>query len=324
MRKKVQHTIHTHHLVPDNTTIVVGVSGGGDSMAMLHILTHIAAKKNVQLVVAHVRYGVRDDAHIDQDIVMQFAAQNGWKCVVKDVANVDRKTHTEDWMRRTRHVFFEEVRAQENAQLIAIGHTRDDLVETFLLHLVRGSGLRGLSALAYQRDNIIRPLLDVTHAEVLEYCAKEQIPFRHDITNDDVTYLRNRVRHVLLPLLAEQFNPQIASTLAHTAHTISDDYQFLREYIAGHLIDHEYDSKALSVTFSAQNFIHQHPTLQRMTLHLFAEKLTNTTQSPLSAAHCSQLQHAIASSKNKAHEVTIANLILRKNGDRVVLMLDHV
>ncbi len=337
MYKKVQHTVATHSLIADGACIVVGVSGGADSMALLDCLVRMSVKKNLTLIVAHVYYGVRgDDAKADAARVRVQAANHGLEFCLSDQsaqfgsasgeqsaqnkASANCVKPTEEAMRDARYKFFAQIRDELGADSIAVGHTRNDLVETFFLHLLRGTGLSGLSAIGYKRDDIIRPLLDITRAEVEEYCAKHEIVFGHDVTNDDTYYMRNRIRHNLIPLLASEFNPNICATITRTAHGVSDDYSFLLSQMEDSMIDHELNTTTNTLIFSAQDFNQLDTSIARLTLHHFAQILTNCPQSPLSFGICEQIRTAIASEKSKSHQIHTNALIFARNGDKIKLM----
>lgn len=322
MYKKAQHTVATQNLIADGVHIVVGVSGGPDSIALLDVLVRIAKRKRLTLTIAHVIYGIRgDEARADCQRVDERAKHYKLPCIIDNQVAQTSLPHTpsEETMRTSRYAFFDTVKNKVGADLIAVGHTRDDLVETFFLHLLRGTGLAGLTAMRYQRDNIIRPLLDITRIEVEEYCTDNNLPTGHDITNDDTIYTRNRIRHTLLPLLAQEFNPNIVSTIARTAHSISDDYTFMQAQMQAVMIAHNITDDNV-LTFSAAAFCALDPAIARLMLHKFAQKLTNQAQSPLSFGTCEQIRTAIISTKNKAHTIHTNVLIFTRNGDIVRLM----
>ncbi len=312
MYKRVLETIHTHNLFHDGATIIVGVSGGADSMALLHILQRLSVKHNYTIIIAHVHYGIRGDAaRTDRDRVVATADAFGNTVFIKDLT---KKSHPTDeaWMRATRYTFFETLQRKHGADYIATGHTMNDRVETLLHHLIRGSGLAGLAGIHYKRGIIVRPLLDCTRTAVENYCTKHTISFGVDATNADTTYLRNRIRHDLIPLLRKNYNPQIITTLARTAQSIADDYALLTDWSAHHSIPHQ--RTHTSITFDATTFCALAPALQRHTLRNFAKTLAQTTPSFGMIEHWRRL---IASTKNKTQKMETDTLIITKNGATV-------
>ncbi len=325
MLKKVRQTLKRHSLLKPDTTVVAGVSGGADSMALLDVLTFVARQKNIKLVVAHVRYSIRGaEAEADRRRVSKQAAAYGWKFVCEDLS--DRKHSTaENWLRQKRYEFFEKVRQEYSAAAVAVGHTRDDLTETFFLHLLRGSGLRGLRGMRYRNGHVVRPLLDVTHGETLAYCRRKKIPFADDRTNFDQKYLRNRIRHSLLPFLRENFNPRIDSSIASLTHILADDYACLSELTQKSLPAYELSVEKKTgrkvLSFAAADLNRLPPALRRMALFRLVSIVTDRNQPPLSFARCEQMLEIIASDKSKEHIFKSRDLILRRKGAIVSLVV---
>ncbi len=312
MRKRVQQTIHRHTLLKNGDTVIVGVSGGADSMALLDVLARSARTHHYTLIVAHVCYGVRGAAaYADRERVRTAAAHDDASYEELDLST-QAHPHDEAWMRDARYAFFERVRQTHNAAAIAVGHHRDDLVETFLLGLVRGSGLAGLSALRYKHGTIVRPLLDVTKDDILTYCAHHAIPYGADSTNADTTYLRNRVRHELVPYLRAHYNPRIDDVLAHTAHTLRDDYVQLTD-CTNDLMP-SYTRTGATLTFAAADFMACSASVQRLFLRRCAAMLSKTTPSFGAVENWRTL---IASTKNKTQTARTNALIVAKKGATV-------
>ncbi|HUT32527.1 MAG TPA: tRNA lysidine(34) synthetase TilS [Planctomycetota bacterium] len=210
---KVAATIERHGLLGRGDLVVVAVSGGPDSMALLHALIELRGQFALRLSVAHLNHLLRGRASDDDaEFVAARAAAAGLPCRTgaTDVA-AERRQHggsLEMAARRARYEFLEAVALEDAAQRVALGHTADDQVETILLRLLRGGELAALRGMPVARPlsptsraTLIRPLLDVTRAEVLDYLASRGIPWRSDATNADRSFLRNWVRHELLPLL---------------------------------------------------------------------------------------------------------------------------
>jgi len=198
---------------------VVAVSGGADSVALLRALHELQKP----ITVAHVNHQLRGaDSDADASFVQDLSATFHLPCRVKtvDVAALAVGENLESTARRIRYDFFPEVAADVGASWIATAHTQNDQAETVLHRIIRGTGIQGLRGIASDHDRIIRPLLTVTRAMVLDYLAAIKQPFREDLTNADPRFTRNRIRHELLPLL-KSFNPDVVAALAHLAeHTV--------------------------------------------------------------------------------------------------------
>lgn len=226
MTDKVLATIARHGLFPNEDPIVVAVSGGADSMALLHFLyTH-----NYALTVVHVNHGIRgEEARRDADFVRAVCEK--WKIPfvlhavnVPELAEKER-CGLEECARRVRYKFLEEEALRRNAW-IATAHTASDQAETVILNLTRGSGSRGMCGIPYRRGKIMRPLLDCAREEIETYCIKNEIDYIVDSTNCDIRYARNRIRHRVLPEL-RQMNPRIEQAVVRLIGQMSEQENFI-------------------------------------------------------------------------------------------------
>lgn len=247
---QVQRTLRRYRLLSPDQALVVGVSGGPDSLCLLHLLHRLAPAQRVPLHVGHLHHGLRGaEADGDAAFVAALAADWGLPCTVErtDVPALARQTGAslEEAARAARYAFLGRLAAEINAQGVAVGHNADDQAETVLMHFLRGSGLAGLRGmqplsrmprpqlpagrqpLPGDHERLIRPLLFVPRAEILAYCAEHGLHARYDRSNEDTTFFRNRLRHELLPLLA-QYNPQVRRILGNTAAALADDHELVR------------------------------------------------------------------------------------------------
>ncbi len=198
--------------------LVVAVSGGTDSTALLLLLADLAAEGGLVLHAAHFDHRLRRTGAADAQFAADLAARVG---ATIRVGKAERVPPSEDDARRARYAFLRRVAAERGATAIATGHTRDDQAETVLLHLARGSGIAGLAGMRAARDGIVRPLLAIGRAETTAVCAAAGIVPREDPTNRSLRYARNRIRRRVLPELAA-INPQIVSALARLADTAAE------------------------------------------------------------------------------------------------------
>jgi tRNA(Ile)-lysidine synthase len=253
--KTVGQYVRRNSLLPEAETVVVGVSGGADSLCLLHLLRRLAAERGPHLHVAHLNHGLRAvDSDADARFVADLSQSWGTPCSVgqADVRSLTRDSglSLEEAARQARYGFLAEVAKAQGARTIAVGHNADDQAETVLMHFLRGSGVTGLRgmlprtrladyriAAAQQRESVpdgtetqlwlVRPLLNTRRVEIEAYCAHHGLWPRFDLSNEDVTFFRNRLRHELLPAL-ERYNPEIRNLLAHTAEVMAGDYETLR------------------------------------------------------------------------------------------------
>ncbi len=240
---RVRRTLQRQQLTRGMTRVVAALSGGPDSMALLHVLRELDRVGELRLVAAaHLNHQLRQMADADGQFCAGVAASLGVPFVAEriDVATLASVEHrsVEDAAHIARHAFFERAVRQHEADVVAVGHTRDDQAETFLLRLVRGAGARGLSAMHPRNGIVIRPLLDCSKAEVRAFLHDRGIPWVHDSTNDDVGIPRNRVRAELLPLLSGRFNPRIVEALAAEADLARADEQVLGRLAAAWTAEH--------------------------------------------------------------------------------------
>ena len=225
----VRKAIAAHGLVQPGDGVVVAVSGGADSVVLLHCLLRLRAEFSLGLHVAHLDHRMREGSERDALFVQELAASWNVPATTESWVRKTRQGRSiQAEARRARYRFLEGLASQVGAAKIAMGHHRDDQAETVLLHLLRGSGLRGLRGmLAVKENRLIRPLLAVGREEIEGYAKAHQLSFVEDPSNRDLRYLRNRIRWHLLPLLQREYNPSIVKTLARMATFVAEDEAYL-------------------------------------------------------------------------------------------------
>jgi tRNA(Ile)-lysidine synthetase-like protein len=214
MLSTVLRTIATHALFAPGDRVLVAVSGGPDSMALLHVLWEARERLGLTLEVAAVDHGLRTGAAAEIELVRERAAalELPFSVARVQVRRERGRASLQDAARRARLEALAALAAERGAGRIALGHHADDQAETILFRIVRGTGLRGLAGIPYRRDPFVRPLLDVRRAEILRYLARRCIPYADDPSNADRRFARARIRHDLLPLLGQE-NPRVAEAL---------------------------------------------------------------------------------------------------------------
>jgi tRNA(Ile)-lysidine synthase len=223
--------------------ILAAVSGGPDSVALLHVLLALSSSWKLRITVCHLNHRLRgDDSDEDAAFVLDLANQLGLSCI-SDSCDVHRlaaekRLGLEEAGREARMSFYHQAREQCQADRIALGHNRDDQAETVLHRVLRGSGLRGLSGILPVRDGLfIRPLLCVSREDILIFLNDRRQSYRQDCSNEDRTYLRNRIRHDLLPLLEKQYNQQIRLSLVRLAELARADSDYLEAQAAAAFLE---------------------------------------------------------------------------------------
>jgi tRNA(Ile)-lysidine synthase len=237
--ERVRKTITRYNMLPRGSRVLVAVSGGPDSVCLLHVLLKLAPALGVSISVAHLNHQLRAaESDEDERFVSELAARFGLPFFRTGADIAAAKDNLEQAGRLARRAFF----AGLPADRIALGHTRDDQAETVLFRMLRGSGLRGLAGIypvatgdngrsSYVRPLYIRPLIDVTRADVVEFLRGRGIPWREDSSNLELRFARNRIRASLLPQLARDWNPRIGESLAQLASLAHDEERWWRSYI---------------------------------------------------------------------------------------------
>ena len=243
--------IRRHHLIPDHARIVVGVSGGPDSLALLHALHRLAPEQGWQLHAAYLNHGLREEAESEAHFVAELAAAWGLGCTIEraDVWRIAQQpgVSIEEAARQARYAFLGRTARRLHASVVAVGHHADDQVETILMHLLRGSGLAGLRGMPpstplaelrlpalslpgiqeeFEGIALIRPLLPFDRETILAYCQEQGLEPRWDLSNLDTTFFRNRLRHEIIPQL-KAINPNLTTTLGRTAFALQGDHEVL-------------------------------------------------------------------------------------------------
>lgn len=229
---QVRETIAKYKLFTPSDCIIIAVSGGSDSIGLLHTLSEITSSNT--LFAIYVDHGLRpDETTKEKELIAKLCRRLGidFAHSTVDVSGYVSTHHcsVEEGARLLRYRALEEKRIEYRANHIAVGHTADDQVEEFFLRLIRGTGMHGLSGMRPKRDKIIRPLLEVKKSLVEEYLREKKIPWCLDSSNFDESFLRNRIRHSLLPTLTTHFNPSIDQTVIQTMNILREDEQLLSE-----------------------------------------------------------------------------------------------
>lgn len=231
---RVREFVRRHALARPGARVVAAVSGGSDSVALVHILHELHRAGDLILVgVAHLNHGLRDTSERDLQLAQRVAESLGLPAFVeradvnaraaRERRSIEVAAHAE------RYEFFERARLSQSADLVAVGHTRDDQAETFLLRMLRGAGAQGLAGMYPRRGPVVRPLLGCRRRDLREYLDARHVAYVDDESNADVSIARNRVRAELLPLLEKRFNPGIVDVLADEAALARETWQAVRE-----------------------------------------------------------------------------------------------
>ncbi len=234
MLKKVISTITEYDMLKKGDHIIIGLSGGADSCALLSVLCQLKDKLSLKLTAVHINHCLRgEEADGDEAFARDFCERLGVEFISErvDVNAYAQKNGlgSEEAGRLIRYEAFERIKEEEGASKIAVAHNINDRAETVIMRLARGSGLKGLVGISPVRGDIIRPLINCDRSEIESYCKKEAIAYRTDSTNNEDIYTRNRVRHNIMPLLEKEINKNAVLNIAKTAEMAAEENSFLEE-----------------------------------------------------------------------------------------------
>ncbi len=242
LEEKVLKTIKKHKQIKIGDTIVLGVSGGPDSICLLNVLKNLQAGLKINIVVAHINHMIREEADLETKYVQDFCAKRDIQCFVKkaDVLKMakEQKLGTEEVGRKVRYGFFEEVMQKVGGSKIATAHNANDNAETVIMNFLRGSGASGLKGIEPIRNNkYIRPIIECTRDEIEQYCSENKLSPKYDKTNNENIYTRNKIRNLLIPYIQENFNPNIVETINRMSNIILNDELYFKKIVKQAYID---------------------------------------------------------------------------------------
>ena len=284
LTQRVLNLIREYNLAPENKPLPVAVSGGPDSVCLLHILSQLKKELNLDLYAVHLDHQLRgEESAADAQYVKELARQLNIPVIIenRNVLGYKTKYHLslEEAARDVRYTFFAETAAKLGTDRVVVGHTQDDHIETILMHIIRGSGTRGLRGLqpvsrwqlGSNRITVIRPLLNITRTETQAYCRVNQLGPRTDATNESLAPLRNKVRLQLVPLLKE-YNPRIAEALLRTGKIAGDEIDLIAK-LGDIAWAQNAKIKNNTAIISKEGLAGAHPAIQRYLLRKAIEQL---------------------------------------------------
>lgn len=237
LKEKVLDTIKKYELISNGDKLVLGVSGGPDSMCMLNVLKEIQENGTLdfEITVAHINHMIREEAREDENYVKKYCKENGINFYsrsidVEKIANTN-KIGTEEAGRNERYKFFDEILRKTASSKIAIAHNKNDNAETVIMNIIRGSGVSGLKGIEAKREKYIRPLIECEREEIEEYCEKENLNPRIDKTNFENIYTRNKIRNIVIPFIKKEFNPNIIETINRLSDLVTEEEIYIEKQV---------------------------------------------------------------------------------------------
>jgi len=326
--KKVQNTVFQQELFGRGGKIILAVSGGPDSVCLLDIFSKLQKKYSLELCIAHVNYGLRGkDSDKDEALVRKLGKKYGMEVFVLNAREIPTtppsrrvrratspeyrgggNAFSENALRDLRYAFFEKLRLENKFDFIAVAHNADDQTETFLMRIIRGAGLQGMTAMRFKNNRLIRPLLAITRKEILQHLKENKLTYRIDRTNLKNDFLRNKIRNSLIPYLEKNFNPNIKGTIFDSLVALSEDISFLDSETD------KYDKKLAEL--DSQKLLKLPPAiLRRIIRKRLAEKKGDLKN--ISTNNVEEILKIIKSTKNKRQVVTIGELKITRKGDKL-------
>jgi tRNA(Ile)-lysidine synthase len=279
LQKKVITAVRQYQLVSPGDTILIGVSGGADSTALLHLFHELRHFWSIQIKVAHINHQWRKSSIRDEEFVKRHCATLNIRCYARKLVPpraTDRGSQ-EERARQQRLRQLLRIAKAGRCHKIALAHHQDDLAETVLMRFIRGAGLLGLQGFSPERTfegiPVIRPLIHVSREDIEIYCRENNIRFLSDPSNQDTRFLRNRIRKELLPLLSKDYNPKIKEGLARLAGSLGTDYDYIHSMAQSRFSRTLRKKTACQIRLSLKDLSDTPPALQRHILRLAIEEL---------------------------------------------------
>jgi len=302
---------HIRPHIPKNSTIIVGLSGGPDSVCLLHLLTQLKQKLNLNIIAAHLDHGWRQESTSDavwcqawcKSINIPIVAQTASSLACQPKYNGSK----EDLGRKLRRYFFESLATKYQAQTIALAHHQDDQIETFFIRLLRGSSIAGLTGMKQDDTLYVRPLLAFSKQEILNYLDHHKLSFLVDSSNESDIFLRNKIRNNLLPMLTT-IDPRWKRTIPNCINQLQQANDFLESHTQ--MVLQSISTTTNPKTISIQQFLQQHQVIQhRILLNLLIEQRVPFTPS---TALFAEIIRFLESTKHQQHAISNKLLIIKK------------
>lgn len=284
---KVKETIKEYNMFEFDDTVVIGVSGGADSVMLFHVLNLLKTEYNLHLIVAHINHKIRlgdaeKDAIFVENLCKEYDIEFHLKeAYIKDLAK-EWNMGEEEAGRKVRYDFFAELAGQNGR--IATAHNANDNVETVLMRMMRGTGIAGLKGISYKRDNIVRPILSISRSDIEDYVEENKLNYITDKTNFESIYTRNKIRLELIPFMQNMFNPNLVNTITQNIKTYSEDADFLEkesEKVYFSLIQRDETSSNLKLNL--KELLSLHSSIAKRVIIKSIKEIKNSEQIGISA-----------------------------------------
>ena len=285
--KNIYDTIKEFNLIENGDKLVLGVSGGPDSICMLDVLDKIRKDEkynlSFEIVVAHINHMIREEASLDEKYVYDYCNKKNIEFYSKSIdvqklAN-NNKIGTEEAGRIARYEFLNEILQKTNSDKIAIAHNKNDNAETIIMHLLRGSGIKGLKGIDPKREKIIRPLINCERIDIETYCKENNLEPRIDKNNFENIYTRNKIRNIVIPYIEREYNPNIIQAINNLSKMVKDEDNYIEKKVKesyNKLLIEENDKE---ITIDLKDFNKQENVIKsRLLLYIITRLFGDTNQ----------------------------------------------
>ncbi|MFZ5391606.1 MAG: tRNA lysidine(34) synthetase TilS [Patescibacteria group bacterium] len=342
--------------IPDNAKLLLALSGGPDSIYLLHQLLSLRAKKNIVLNLAHFNHNTRGQASDnDASFVKKISDQYNLPITIKKRRNRSNfspdKTHfSEEKLRQLRYAFLEKTRLKTKSDFIITAHTLDDQIETIIFNFIRGTGPQGLTGMTFQKNNILRPLLDTPKSTILKYLYDQKIPFCCDESNQNTEYTRNYIRQIIIPQISK-INPNYHQSITQLSQTVTNQQNFINQETIetlkkislhsitpiknwklkiGNLMSTAVRSREgktgnwklkipeAIIQIDLKKFNRLHPALKSQIIHYLISPLVPTNKQ-ISFKQISEINHILKNSRGGSQKILFNTLSIAKKNDKITL-----
>lgn len=319
--KRVKKTIRENAMIDQGDKVLLCVSGGIDSMALLDVFFSLKDEFDLELGLCHLNHNLRAvESERDQSFVEKAAKDKGLPFFTKTLKEGELKEagSLQESAREARYAFFIEAAGEFDAKRIALAHNRDDQSETVLMRILKGCGLKGLRAMPAVRAPYIRPFIEVTRAEIEAYAKEHGVEFVEDSSNESTKYLRNRLRIELIPKLEDEYNPKIREALSSLAASAKLDYSFIESEAKGLFSSAKEEAGDLRIVLSRESLTGAHPALSARVFLMAIENLKGDTRGFYSV-HTEAFLNLISSTEPGASVDLPGGLRVRREYEQVVI-----
>ena len=285
MEQKVLETIKKYNLIEDGDRVVVGVSGGPDSISLLNILNRFKNNKilNFEIIAVHINHQIREEANDDEEYVKDYCEKNQIKFFAKRIDVIkyanNNKMGLEEAGRKLRYEFFDEIVKKEKANKIAIAHNKNDKAETIIMNILRGSGISGLKGIEPIRDNkYIRPIIECERKEIEEYAEINNLDPRIDKTNFENDCTRNKIRNIVLPYIQKEFNPNIIETMNRLSSVAEETDKYIQNQVMSEFDKIKIEEKNRNIILNLKEFNTKDVLIRKKILIYTISKLLGNSQ----------------------------------------------